>query len=146
MHVISEKKYLLQSFKLNKWTNLNVPIHSRGGCFKIIAWTKRRKLLKQNRNTNELQKLTFYFDLSCTNNVEITIRQNSIKSLNFLFFGQTQQQHIREIYERKISTRWTICEQHTLVVNNSGQNLHMEMRIAFWKIIADSFLAQRLYN
>ena len=33
-----------------KWiTNLNVPIHSRGGLFNIIAWTKRRKLLKGDK-------------------------------------------------------------------------------------------------
>ena len=38
-------------------TNLNVPIHSRGGCFKIIAWTKRRKLLKLNINKTRKLKI-----------------------------------------------------------------------------------------
>ena len=32
-----------------KLTNLKVPIHSCGGRFNIIAWTKRRKLLKFNK-------------------------------------------------------------------------------------------------
>ena len=38
--------------KINK-TNLNVPIHSRGGLFNIIAWTKRRKLLKGDKIRKE---------------------------------------------------------------------------------------------
>ena len=123
----------MQSFKLSKWTNLNVPIHSRGGCFKIIAWTKRRKLLKQNRNTNELQKLTFYFDLSCKNSVEITIRQNSIKSLNFLFFWtNAATAYKRNIWKGNFDEMNYLWAAYTCGKINK-HILHMEMWILFWK-------------